>query len=121
MRNTPKNNYEKLQQITNAWETLASTKTFGGMTLTQFKADTAASTTTREQLEDLDDQRTQILAARDGADAIALSKSQLVVNSVLGDPTEGPDSALIEAMGYTRKSDRKSGLTRKGNKPPAAP
>lgn len=121
MRNTPKNNYEKLQQITNAWETLAPTKTFGGMTLTQFKADTAPSTTTRAELEDLDDQRTQLLAARDSADAISLSKSQLVVNSVLGDPTEGPDSALIEAMGYTRKSDRKSGLTRKGNKPPPAP
>jgi hypothetical protein len=31
---------------------------------------------------------------------------------VLSDPTEGPDSALYEAMGYTRKSERKSGLTR---------
>jgi hypothetical protein len=41
---------------------------------------------------------------------------QLVVNGVVGDPTFGPDSALYEAMGYVRKSERKSGLTRKGKK-----
>jgi hypothetical protein len=35
------------------------------------------------------------------------------VNAVMGDPTEGPDSPLVEAMGYTRKSERKTGLTRK--------
>ena len=33
------------------------------------------------------------------------------------DPTEGDDSALYKAMGYVRKSDRKSGLTRKKNEP----
>jgi hypothetical protein len=33
---------------------------------------------------------------------------------VLGDPAYGPDSALYEALGYVRKSERKSGLTRKG-------
>jgi hypothetical protein len=33
------------------------------------------------------------------------------------DPTLGADSALYEAMGYTRRSERKSGLTRKRNEP----
>ena len=32
---------------------------------------------------------------------------------VLADPTEGPDSPLYEAFGYTRKSERRTGLTRK--------
>ena len=36
-----------------------------------------------------------------------------VVNGVLAGPTEGPDSALYAAFGYTRKSERKTGLTRK--------
>ena len=54
------------------------------------------------------------------------SQAQLVVAGVLADPTEGPDSSLYEAMGYTRKSERRSGLTRKGNNaptggPPPAP
>jgi hypothetical protein len=38
------------------------------------------------------------------------------VNGVLADPEEGPDSPLYEAFGYTRASERKSGLTRKGIK-----
>jgi hypothetical protein len=57
-----------------------------------------------------EDQLTQALAARDNAGA---AKAELIVNGVRADPTEGADSALIEAMGYTRKSERKSGLTRK--------
>jgi len=39
---------------------------------------------------------------------------QGVVAGVKADPTEGPDSSLLEAFGYTRKSERKSGLSRKG-------
>jgi hypothetical protein len=35
-------------------------------------------------------------------------------DDVTGDPAFGPDSSLYEAMGYVRKSERKSGLTRKG-------
>jgi hypothetical protein len=45
-------------------------------------------------------------------------KNQLVVSGVLADPSEGPDSSVYEAMGYTRKSERRSGLTRKGNNAP---
>ena len=35
----------------------------------------------------------------------------LVVYGVMGNPAYGPDSDLYEAMGYVRKSERKSGLT----------
>jgi hypothetical protein len=43
----------------------------------------------------------------------------LVAAGVLAEPTEGDDSALYAAFGYTRKSDSKSGLHRRGtNKPP---
>ncbi len=44
-----------------------------------------------------------------------MEKSTLVVNGIIGDPNFGPDSDLYEAMGYVRKSARKSGLTRKKN------
>ena len=37
----------------------------------------------------------------------------LVVYGVMGNPAYGPDSDLYEAMGYVRKSERKTGLTRK--------
>ena len=41
--------------------------------------------------------------------------NQKVVNGVKGDPNFGDDSDLYDSMGYVRKSDRQSGLTRKKN------
>jgi len=43
MTKSPKDNEEKLDQILNAWKTLASDKTFGGMTVEQFEAAIAPS------------------------------------------------------------------------------
>jgi hypothetical protein len=107
-----------MQRMLNAWETLAPNKTFGGMTLAQFQAAIQPARAAREQIDDLEDQLRQAMTNRDRADEDFLAKAQLVVAGVLADPTEGPDSALYEALGYTRKSDRKSGLTRKRNTPP---
>jgi len=43
----------------------------------------------------------------------------LVVNAVKGDPNYGDDSDLYDAMGYTRRSERASGLTRNAKAKPA--
>jgi hypothetical protein len=118
MPTSPKTIEEKIDRMLNAWRTLAPDKTFGGMTLMQFEAVATPSLDARRRIDDLDDQRTQASANRDRADEAFNAKAQLVVNGVLGDPTEGPDSALYEAFGYTRKSDRKSGLHRAGAKKP---
>ena len=104
----------------NAWESLAPTKSFGGLTLEQFKALADPAQTARGRISDLESQMTQAINDRDSADAAFLAKAQLVVSGVVADPTEGPDSSLYEAMGYTRKSERRSGLTRKGNGAPPA-
>ncbi|MCA1617972.1 MAG: hypothetical protein LC795_01370 [Acidobacteria bacterium] len=118
MPNSPKTTAEKLERMSNAWRTLAHGKTFGGMTLAQFEAATAPSRETRARIDDLNDQLAKAIADRDAADGASAARIQLAVAGVLADPTEGPDSALYEAFGYTRKSDRKSGLTRKRDKPP---
>ncbi|MDT4897100.1 MAG: hypothetical protein QOH25_2177 [Acidobacteriota bacterium] len=115
----PKENELKMERMLNAWETLATGKSFGGMTLAQFQAAAQPAQAARQQIEDLEDQLTQALATRDAADEAFLAKAQLVINGVLADQTEGADSALYEAMGYTRKSERGSGLTRKSTKPPS--
>jgi len=120
MATGPKQNELKMEKILNAWETLAAGKTFGGMTLPQFQAICAPAKAARELIEDLEDQLTAALAARDSADAAVAAKIELVINGVRADPTEGSDSPLIEAMGYTRKSDRKSGLTQKKKTPPTS-
>ena len=111
---SPKDKELKMQQLINAWQTLSPAKSFGGMTLAQFQAIAAPAAAARQTIADLEDQLTAAKNARDDADAAFAEKAQLVVAGVQADPTEGPDSSLIEAMGYTRKSERKSGLTRKG-------
>ena len=115
---SPKDIALKIDKMLNAWETLAPGKSFGGMTLAQFQAAAQPAQAARERIEELEDQLTQAIADRETADEAFLAKAQLVVNGVLADPTEGADSALYEAMGYTRKSERRSGLTRKRNQPP---
>jgi hypothetical protein len=119
MAYSPKENEERLDRVTTAWERLAPEKSFGGMTLAQFRTATEPSRAARRELEGLDARAKQLQAERDHADEQSLAKTQLVINGVLADPTEGADSALYEALGYTRKSERKSGLTRRGNKTPA--
>lgn len=108
---------ERLERFVNAWRTLTPDKSFGGMTLAQFEAACAPSNTTRAQINELQDRLAQAMANRDAADEVTAGKLQLVVNGVLADPTEGPDSALYAALGYTRKSERKTGLTRKRKEP----
>lgn len=118
MAGSPKDTELKLQRMLNGWETLAPDKSFGGMTLQQFKTAAQPAQAARQRLEELDDQRKQATAQREAADDALQVKMQQVIAGVLADPAEGPDSALYESMGYTRKSERKTGLTRKRSKPP---
>jgi hypothetical protein len=124
----PKETELKIKRMINAWEELAPEKSFGGMTLDQFKAVAAPSLAARATLADLYDQTAKVTTDRDNGDDVFNEKAQLVVNGVLADPTEGPNSAIYERFGYTRKSERQSGLTRKGgsakggtSSPPAKP
>jgi hypothetical protein len=112
---SPKDTEQKMQRMLNAWETLAPGKTFGGMTLAQFQAAAQPAQAARQRIDDLENQLGQALNDREQADDAFLAKAQLVINGILADASEGADSALYEAMGYTRKSERKSGLTRKRN------
>jgi hypothetical protein len=117
MPKAPKDTEEKMERMLNAWRTLAPDKSFGGMTLAQFESTAAGpARAARQHIDDLNDQLTQSLAEREQADDVFSTKAQLVTSGVLADPTEGPDSALYAAFGYTRKSERKSGLTRRSNK-----
>ena len=115
---SPKTSENKIDRVTNAWESLAAGKSFAGITLEQFKTAVAPSQAARQLIDSLNNQLLQAITDRDIADEVSLSKAQMVINAVVGDVTEGPDSALYEAMGYTRKSDRRSGLTRKSHRAP---
>lgn len=117
MATNPKANEEKMLKMLNAWKTLAPEKSFGGLTLAEFEAFVNDSLQSRVTVSSLDDSRTQAITVRDNCDYTFLQKAALVVAGVVADPTEGDNSALYEAMGYVRKANRASGLTRKYREP----
>ena len=119
MAKTPKTAEEKMDTMLNAWKTLAAGKTFAGMTLADFETLVGNSKQPRARLAELADEMTREQARRDANDALFLEKAAMVVAGVVADSTEGANSALYQAMGYVRKDDKKSGLTRK-KKAPAA-
>ena len=121
-KNTPKANEEKMRKMQNAWETLAPAKSFGGMTLAQFKTATARPLDSRARLEVLQDQVSAEANTRDDEDEAWFVIARRVIAGVAADPTEGTNSPLYEAMGRVRDSERKSGLTRKkADSPPTPP
>jgi hypothetical protein len=113
MKNRPKDNEERMERILNAWDNLAPNDSFGGMTLDQMTAEAKPARDARAEIADLEDKLAAAIVKRDQADTHVAQKLQLVVNGVRADPRYGSDSALYEAMGYTRESSRKSGLTTK--------
>lgn len=111
----PKRIASRIDQVINAWEELRPTKSFGGMTLDQFKTQIAASETSRESVKALQTQLRHSRQNRRKSDQDSIKLLSLVVNSVKGDPAEGGDGPLYAAMGYVPESQRRSGLTRKGS------
>ena len=103
----------KVAEVSTAWETIAPTAEFAGMTLEAFRTAVNDSFATRSRAAELDAELSATLARRTTADANANEKLKLVVNSVKGSPAYGENSDLFRAMGYVTAADRASGLTRK--------
>ncbi len=109
-----------VKQIVTAWEQLSPKKSFGSLTLAQFKTATQPVFDTRDEVSRLQAQLAAAMDARDKADVEANAVLARVVAGVKADPEAGEDCDLYEAMGYVRKSERKSGLHR-GNGQPTPP
>jgi hypothetical protein len=101
---------DKIRQVQTAWENLAPTQSFGGMTLEQFHARVKPSVDARATIANLENQLRATYNSREASDREAAEGIILVVNGVRADPQQGEDSALYEAMGYVRKSERRSGM-----------
>jgi hypothetical protein len=120
MPSNPQTVADSTNTMLNAWTTLAPGASFGGMTLAQFKAKVQPSFDARTSIGGLEAQMTAALDNRDTADKVTSAMNQMVVNGVKGDPNYGDDSDLYDAMGYVRKSAKKSGLTKKSKAASAA-
>jgi len=113
----------RLTTIVNAWASLSPTKSFAGMTLENLKLALAPSVEARARLADAHEQAGEARVDRDNADRLTSMILDRVVAAGVADPEEGSDSALYQAMGYVRKSDRASGLARRAfveSEPPSA-
>ena len=92
------------------------------MTLARFKAAVQPSLAARDEVASLDGQRPVSLNKRAAADQDSNDTMLMVVNAVKGDPDHGEDSALYAAMGYVRKSERRTDVRKNVvNKPVAVP
>jgi hypothetical protein len=117
MAKNPKDKEQKIAQTVNAWEAVKPHKKFADMTVEEFRAKANRSVESRKKIKILQDQLEAEQAIRDDVDKDNLELVRRIVNDVLSDPEEGPDSELYKAMGYVRRSERKSGLTRKKKTP----
>jgi len=112
-RKTPAGHLATLETILSAWERLRPAKSFGGMTLKQFKAAVQPSFDKRAAIADARVLLRTLIRGRDADDRRSWKLARLVVNSVLGTPSEGEDSPLYAAMGYVPWSVRHAKGSRK--------
>jgi hypothetical protein len=99
---------DKIRLVEQAWANLAPDRSFGGLSLEQFRAAIKPSQDARSQIGALENQLRAVYSDRDDADEAASQAIVRVVNGVRADPEAGDDSPLYEAMGYVRKSERHS-------------
>jgi hypothetical protein len=118
---SPKKALERLEKFENALNQQAPAAKFGGIDTPVYSGQVQLSRDARAAVVNAENQLKAANNNRDDTDAEGLRQAQLIVNGVIGDPLFGPDSSLYEAMGFVRKSERKSGLTRKTTEPTPTP
>ena len=125
MRLSPNDIGAKLQKFITVWRQaideheIAADKQFMGMTLAEFRQAVAPSFAAREKLKALRLEVLSWIVERNTADKKSMKAALNVVAGIVGDADFGDNSSLYERMGYVRKSERKSGLTRKRKAAPA--
>jgi hypothetical protein len=109
----PQRSLNRIKTLVEVWTKLRATKSFFGMTLDEFKAAIQPSLDARNEVAQAEIALASAIARRGNADATSLQLVQRVVESVVADKDEGSDSDLYKALGYVRRSERATGLTRR--------
>ncbi len=113
MAKSPTQVEQRLRDAINSWRSLRPTKKFLGLTVDEFEAELKPCFDAREEITDLEAKLLGSISQRNGADQSGEALLSRVVNAIKTDADEGEDSELLEALGYVRKSKRKSGLHRR--------
>ena len=104
---------ERADKIVKAWEEVAKTATFSGLTLAAFLVQWEKCENARKVIALAELQRELAAKGRDQDDAVLAEFNRRVGDAVKADPDFGPNSPLYRAMGYVPYDERSSGLTRK--------
>jgi len=110
---TPQSNLLRITTVMKAWENLRPEKSFAGLTLDEYKRIVQPSLDSRARIAQLEALLVAERARRDAEDRVAMPTTRRVVDSVMGDPKEGADGALYEAMGFVRENEIRRGLVRR--------
>lgn len=115
-KNFPKGNEEVIVRTINALRDYAPDVKFKGKGLAELAPQAERCFAVRRRLLELDHLTTQEVVNRETQDELAIAIIDEIVDGVIGHEDFGDDSALYEALGFIRRSQRKSGLTRKRKK-----
>jgi hypothetical protein len=110
---TPQSNLIRITTVMKAWENLRPGKSFGGMTLDEYKRIVQPSLDSRARIAALEAMLVAERATRDELDRTSMPATRRAVDGVMGDPEEGEDGAVYEAMGFVRSSENRRGLVRR--------
>ena len=108
---------EQCNIMYDAWFEGAKSDKFNGIDIDSFKADIDAAAVADAEIGDLEAQLKIKRDIRDGKYADLNQKRSKIGQGVVGTASYGDDSPLYGAMGFVRKSERKSGLTKKKKTP----
>ncbi len=108
---------ERATKMSNAWAQGAPDVVFKGITRVSFNAALQAAAADDQEIADMEAQIRLKRTARDEKYQAISANTTNVRDGVEGHADFGGDHPLIEAMGFVRTSDRKSGLTRKKTPP----
>lgn len=108
---------EQCNVMDDAWREGAKTVVFNGIAQGDFQSEIEAAFAADQEIEDIEAQLKLKREARDDMWKALDQKRSKIGQGVAGDPNYGDDSPLYGAMGFVRKSEKKSGLTRKKKTP----
>ena len=104
---------EKCNVMNDAWFEGAKAVDFNGISQAAFQTDIEACAAKDAEIGDLKAELNMKIDERDDSYVALNDKRSKVGQGVAGSSAYGDDSPLYGAMGFVRKSEKKSGLTRK--------
>jgi hypothetical protein len=100
--------YDQIRAIIKAWTLYRPQKSYGGLSLDDFKSLVAPSGDARTEVAQCDAKAQEAKAHRKDADKLSRKYVQRVVSGVKADAEDGEDSEIYVAMGYVPRSVRNS-------------